>query len=140
MSLDEESNPSRTAAPLRRECFVTVGATASFKGLIKGVMAPEFVTKLIELDYTRLVIQCGPDMPLFQELKDASDLKGLEVSAFDFNKTGLGQEMRGCKENVGVSKMGVVVSHAGKQIILASCHKRWLLVMYQIDDVPYIII
>jgi len=103
---------------MRRECFVTVGATASFKGLIKAVMAPEFVKKLIELDYTRLVIQCGPDMPLFQELKDASDLKDLEVSAFDFNKTGLGQEMRGCKGNAGISKMGVVVSHAGSGSIL----------------------
>lgn len=82
-------------------------------------MAPEFVTKLLELGYTRLVIQCGPDMPLFNELKEASDMKGLDVKAFDFNKTGLGQEMRGCKASDGLSKMGVVISHAGKQIVIS---------------------
>lgn len=120
MSLNDASqhkrnNPRRPAAPTRRECFVTVGATASFKGLIKAVMAPAFLKKLTELGYTRLVIQCGPDLPLFEELKESLDLKGLDVTAFDFNKTGLGQEMRGCKANSGLSKMGVVISHAGKQ-------------------------
>lgn len=120
MNLDDSSSRRRTIASTRRECFVTVGATASFKGLIKAVMAPAFVAKLIELGFTRLVIQYGPDLPLFNELKEILDSQGLglAVSAFDFNNTGLGQEMRDCKANAGSSKMGVVISHAGSGSIL----------------------
>lgn len=114
MNVESGLGQRRTAASIRRECFVTVGATASFKGLIKAVMAPEFTSKLVELSYTRLVIQCGPDLSLFHELKEAGDMNGLDVSGFDFNKQGLGQEMRGCKRNDGFSRMGVVISHAGK--------------------------
>lgn len=117
MALESGPDGNRTATSIRRECFVTVGATASFKGLIKAVMAPEFIAKLVELHYTRLIIQCGPDMSLFNELKEASDTKGLDVSAFDFNKQGLGKEMRGCKGEDDRSSMGVVISHAGKYLI-----------------------
>ncbi len=41
--------------------FVTVGATAGFRPLLREVLSERFIARLLELGYTRLVIQCGPD-------------------------------------------------------------------------------
>ena len=93
----------RTEGYLRRECFVTIGATAGFKvswtphdynsklllmlhkALIDAVLAPKFLQTLSELQYTRLIIQAGPDMPHYHAAKPASaeTSYGVDVSAFD---------------------------------------------------------
>lgn len=109
---------------LRRECFITVGATASFRNLFDSVLAPDFVDTLANLGYTHVKIQCGPDLwyakykaRVIEESRE-SGWRGIKLALFDFNKLGLGAEMKGCKTREGKSREGVVISHAGK---LTSC-------------------
>ena len=103
---------------LRRECLVTVGATASFQTLIDNVLTSAFIDTISILGYTRLTIQCGPDVAYAKSkaraLEESSGLKGVKLKLFDFNKLGLGSEMRVCKGVEGKSREGVVVCHAGK--------------------------
>jgi beta-1,4-N-acetylglucosaminyltransferase len=90
---------SATKVPeLHRECFVTVGATASFQAILDAVCTREYLKTLGDLEFTHLTVQCGPDLEYFHKIKPSTEeLKamGLGVYAFDFNKKGLGQEMRG---------------------------------------------
>ncbi|RYP19491.1 hypothetical protein DL765_003331 [Monosporascus sp. GIB2] len=55
---DDDPDP----AAVRRVAFVTVGATAGFRPLLAEVLSEAFVARLVALGYTRLVIQCGPDV------------------------------------------------------------------------------
>ncbi|RYP53852.1 hypothetical protein DL768_001303 [Monosporascus sp. mg162] len=55
---DDDPDPNA----LRRVAFVTVGATAGFRPLLAEVLSEPFVARLVALGYTRLVIQCGPDV------------------------------------------------------------------------------
>ncbi|RYP90702.1 hypothetical protein DL770_003167 [Monosporascus sp. CRB-9-2] len=55
---DDDPDPNA----LRRVAFVTVGATAGFRPLLAEVLSEAFVARLVALGYTRLVIQCGPDV------------------------------------------------------------------------------
>src|SRR5207244_2831402 len=52
---------------LARNCFVTVGATASFKLLLEEICRPEFLVQLRQCGYTGLDVQCGPDLEWFSE-------------------------------------------------------------------------
>jgi beta-1,4-N-acetylglucosaminyltransferase len=109
---------------LRREAFVTVGATAAFRSLIDASISLSFLSTLSRLGYTHLTIQCGPDLAYFNEKFEAEKdslqqpLGSLKIRTFDFNTLGLGQEMRGCKGVPGTSREGVVVCHAGAGTIL----------------------
>ncbi len=112
------SEPS--PAKVHRECFVTIGATASFRVLLDEALSKPFVRKLIDLRYTKLSIQCGFDLQYVEsKLREAQRedvmYKGLHYKLFDFNKKGLGDDMRGCK---GVyhknGRDGVIVCHAGR--------------------------
>lgn len=97
-----------------RECFVTVGATAEFPQLIQAVLSEESLQALKESGFTKLNLQCGPSLAYFQEIKPTgNNALGLEIKAFDFNKQGLGQEMRALQPRHGVSE-GLVICHAGK--------------------------
>jgi len=105
---------------LRRECFITVGATASFQSLFDSVLTHAFIDTLADLGYTNVKIQCGPDLwyakykaRIIEESKE-SGWRGIKLALFDFNKLGLGAEMRGCKAREGKSREGVVVCHAGQ--------------------------
>lgn len=105
-------------AKSRKVCFVTVGATASFDSLIKVTLNPHFLEALRTYDYTDLQLQYGKDgqkaLEEFRRSKDAMSegVQDLSISGFDFNKQGLGSEMRAAKgEGNGVE--GVVISHAG---------------------------
>ncbi|RYP64505.1 hypothetical protein DL769_006643 [Monosporascus sp. CRB-8-3] len=55
---DDDPDPNA----LRRVAFVTVGATAGFRPLLAEVLSEAFVARLVALGYTRLVVQCGPDV------------------------------------------------------------------------------
>src|SRR5438046_110607 len=71
---------------LSRNCFVTVGATASFKLLLEEICQPEFLVQLRQCGYTGLDVQCGPDFEWFSE--SASALLGsadLSVNYFDYS-------------------------------------------------------
>ncbi len=107
-----------TAAKPRKVCFVTIGATAAFDSLIKGALHPAFLEALRSNSYTNLRLQHGKEGAVIfkecglvnqQALKEKYDI---EISGFDFNKTGLGAEMRDAKGGAD-SAEGVVISHAG---------------------------
>ena len=102
----------------QKVCFVTVGATASFDSLIKATLSPPFIEALKTYGYTDLRLQHGKDgQKLLEECRDMNDAtfggdRVLCISGFDFNKQGLGSEMRAAKGE-GNRVEGVVVSHAG---------------------------
>jgi beta-1,4-N-acetylglucosaminyltransferase len=55
-----------TLKPIQPEdkvVFVTVGTT-SFPQLVKAVLKPAFVAALVDLHYTRLIVQCGQQRPI----------------------------------------------------------------------------
>jgi hypothetical protein len=120
MALKPTSAPASVPSTLRRECFVAVGATASFRILFDSVLTSAFVDTLADLGYTHLKIQCGPDLwyakykARILEESEESAWRGIKLALFDFNKLGLGTEMRGCKGKDMKSREGVVVCHAGK--------------------------
>jgi beta-1,4-N-acetylglucosaminyltransferase len=104
---------------------VTIGATASFRTLIDAVTSKEFLKTLNHLEYSHLTIQCGPDLEYVKDSKLPEDqleelMKEykLDVKLFDFNRFGLGEEMKGCKSNRNRSREGIVVSHAGKSLLV----------------------
>ncbi len=100
-------------------CFVTIGATAGFDSLVRAVLDAQFIRALEGHGYTDLIIQHGKDeggiyRSFAGQPQDLKNVDGhLRVTGFDFNKAGLGQEMKGVKGNAQ-RKEGVVISHAGK--------------------------
>ena len=95
-------------------CFVTVGATANFDALIKATLSPPFLEALNTYRYTDLRLQHGSGGQKVLEESAATNgrVQELSISGFDFNKRGLGAEMRAAKGE-GNRVEGVVVSHAG---------------------------
>ena len=104
---------------LQRVCFITIGATASFDSLVKASLSPSFLAILDKYGYTDLRLQHGEDgHKIFENFEknrgtESKYGQGLRISGFDFNKRGLGAEMRAAKGGPERSE-GVVISHAGK--------------------------
>ena len=104
----------------RKTCFVTIGATAAFNSLLEAVLQPSFIQTLHDSRYTDLLLQYGIDgRAIFDRVtaehgEDYRKRLGLVISGFDFNKSGLGDEMKLAKgaRNYG-NEEGVVISHAG---------------------------
>ena len=102
----------------RKVCFVTIGATASFNALLEGVLTPTFLDALHTLGYTDLLLQYGLEGSSILKKRFVGEepntaLNGkVNISGFDFNKQGLGQEMRAAKGENGDLE-GVIISHAG---------------------------
>ena len=111
------STPYQRPKP-QKVCFVTVGATASFDSLVKATLSPQFLEALKTHDYTELRLQHGKDgQKVLEEFGRSKGTMGegvqdLSISGFDFNKRGLGSEMRAAKGE-GNCMEGVVISHAG---------------------------
>lgn len=107
----------------QKVCFVTVGATASFDSLVTATLSPQFLEALKTHDYTDLRVQHGKDgQKVLDEFKRSKDtktagLQDLNIHGFDFNKQGLGSEMRAAKGEGNFAE-GVVISHAGSGSIL----------------------
>jgi beta-1,4-N-acetylglucosaminyltransferase len=104
-------------------CFVTIGATASFDGLLKAIFQGPFLDALQDANYTDLLVQYGKDGKAIYDKftsENAEGVKercGLNVNGFDFNARGLTQEMRKAKSDTSAAKAeGVVISHAGTNI------------------------
>jgi beta-1,4-N-acetylglucosaminyltransferase len=116
------ANPS---PPKEKRCFVTIGATAAFNSLVQGVLEPPFLEALRDAKYTELRIQYGDEgRRIFDEKvgdnSNKEQLKkqyGIEVTGFDFNKSGLEGEMKAAKGTSAVTE-GSVISHAGSGTIL----------------------
>ena len=104
----------------RKLCFVTIGATAAFDSLIKAVLSPEFLQRLQASGYTDLLLQYGKNgHMILEDFRSRFGSKseeefGIKITGFDFNKKGLGSEMRAAKGE-GDHLEGVVISHAGIQ-------------------------
>lgn len=115
---------NRESKGLTRTAFVTIGATAGFRGLLREVVSPEFLTTLKSLNFTDLVVQCGPDLEYLETIKPEQSHKsyGVNITAFsyapDLNKYFV-QASRGLNDD-GVSSrdQGVVISHAGSGSII----------------------
>lgn len=118
-----------------KTCFVTIGATASFSGLIKTVLSGDFFQALESQGYTDLLVQYGQDgEELFNscvtEAKNTESGSVLQVHGFALDKAGLRNYMlqaRGGKDG----QEGVVISHAGMLsgcrvvcIVVAKCVRR----------------
>jgi beta-1,4-N-acetylglucosaminyltransferase len=107
----------------RKRCFVTIGATAGFNSLVRGVLEPSFFQALKEAGYTELRIQHGDEgAQIFEdngnsEYDDILEQYGIHVTGFDFNKSGLGAEMKAAKGGDDAEE-GTVISHAGSGSIL----------------------
>ncbi|KAL8804701.1 MAG: hypothetical protein Q9182_002393 [Xanthomendoza sp. 2 TL-2023] len=102
----------------QRTCFVTIGATAAFDQLLKAVLTSRFLQALRASGYTTLLLQYGKNgqgiLKDFEATVAAGQANkdGIEISGFDFNKLGLGQEMWSVKAAKDRAE-GVVISHAG---------------------------
>lgn len=109
----------------RKICFVTIGATAAFDSLIEAALSPSFLGALQASGYTDLLLQHGEEGGAILNNFNAASRTGskaqygLTISGFDFNKEGLGQEMRAAKGRNGGAE-GVVICHAGSGSILAA--------------------
>ena len=107
--------PDRSCKKL---CFVTIGATASFDSLIAATLSQEFLRTLREAGYTDLLLQHGKEgQKIFEDFViqyrlDSPERCGLNFNGFDFNRKGLGWEMKETKGHDGAEE-GVIISHAG---------------------------
>ncbi|MCJ1303953.1 N-acetylglucosaminyldiphosphodolichol N-acetylglucosaminyltransferase catalytic subunit alg13 [Hypocenomyce scalaris] len=107
----------------KKLCFVTIGATASFDGLIREALSEPFLEALQEAGYSDLLLQHGKEGGKILEdftrknKAGSKEWHGLNVNGFDFNKMGLGKEMKAAKGE-DANTEGVVISHAGSGSIL----------------------
>lgn len=109
-----------------KHLFLTTGATAPFTTLIQASLTSDLLSALRDHEFTHLTVQAGAALTQFNEalgLLDEHDGQGLQIRGFDFNKQGLGAEMRLCQakdQDATQAKRlpGVVVSHAGTGSIL----------------------
>lgn len=103
---------------VKKVCFVTIGATAAFDQLLQAVLSRGFFQALEALEYTTLLLQYGKNGRNMLKECNVSvgpgkvNAHGIEVTGFDFNTKGLGQEMWSTKAANDRAE-GVVISHAG---------------------------
>lgn len=107
----------KALAPLdHRRCFVTVGATASFRQLLEEIAQPSFLASLADNGFECLDVQCGPDHEWFDgtisSLTD-DEKHGIKITTFSLTNDMQGYMLR-CRGEKGVRAPGVVISHAGE--------------------------
>ena len=103
----------QTEKKLRKECFVSVGATAPFEQLIQAALSPPVLAKLREHGFTTINFQCGDSLHVFNDVKPRNYL-GTTIKAFDFKREGLKDDIKACKKVEGESEEGLAITHAGK--------------------------
>ncbi|MCJ1404730.1 N-acetylglucosaminyldiphosphodolichol N-acetylglucosaminyltransferase catalytic subunit alg13 [Xylographa trunciseda] len=109
---------SPTPPQPKKLCFLTVGATAPFDALITASLSGPFLAALRAASYTDLLLQHGSSAVFAPRAAAAAGQEhGLTVQGFEFNREGLGREMRAAKGTAGGVE-GCVVSHAGSGSIL----------------------
>lgn len=118
--MTSHTSPTYHTPPLRKLCFVTVGATAPFPALLHAVLHPTFLRALVAHQYTDLLLQYGRggEIILQNTYPATPDGRrrplGLHLAGFDFRDDGLAEEYRATKGMVrGYQTEGLVVSHAG---------------------------
>lgn len=104
---------------LTRTAFVTIGATAGFRSLLQEAVSPKFLATLESLNFTDLVVQCGPDLEYFETIRPNHSHKshGVNITAFsyapDLNKYFTLASRGDDGNNKGKRDCGVIISHAG---------------------------
>lgn len=129
VTVPEQEDPSASTRGVKvtKHCFVTIGATASFRTLIDAVTQPAFIGSLTKHGYTNLDVQCGPDLTLFQEKEKALKiLPSIKVTGFDFDGAGLTKHMVKCKARKEGEAEGVVVTHAGELFHRGCFNQDWV--------------
>ncbi|KAJ5898920.1 UDP-N-acetylglucosamine transferase subunit alg13 [Penicillium taxi] len=118
----------KTKSTSTRTCFVTVGASASFKPLLRYVLSEPFFRQLVLSDFTHLIVQYGHDgESLWEQFlndnpTDSETLHGLALGGFDF-KPSLAPYMElVTADDEQHRKLGIVISHAGTGTILDALH------------------
>ncbi|EME46670.1 glycosyltransferase family 1 protein [Dothistroma septosporum NZE10] len=106
-----------------KTCFVTIGATASFAGLIEDVISEHFFRALEVQGYTDLLVQYGQDgQELYESCiaaaKNTESGSVIKVTGFALDKQGLERYMIQAKGSRNEGHEGVVISHAGSGTIL----------------------
>ena len=114
-----------------KTCFVTVGATAPFDGLIKAILDLKFLHALRDADYTDLQVQHGyegPDNPFSRLSKESKvaefcESSHLRLTGFGFDTDGLDKYLQRAKgtalRGLGTENAceGAVMSHAGQHVV-----------------------
>ncbi|PQE23992.1 UDP-N-acetylglucosamine transferase subunit alg13 protein [Rutstroemia sp. NJR-2017a WRK4] len=97
----EPAHKNRKEVPLVKQAFVTIGATAGFEALIAETLSPLVLQTFVKEGYTKLRLQVGALIDNFDTMrpKDGAAF-GPEIEAFDFDRSGLGQEMRSCSGTI----------------------------------------
>lgn len=111
----QTNNIEHPSLPGRR-CFVTVGATASFRALVEEVSTPTFLRSLAQHGYTRLDVQCGPDYQLFEQRVNSlgdEDKHGIAIGMFAYTDA-MASYMLNCRGEANVRPAGCVISHGGE--------------------------
>ncbi|KAI2473205.1 glycosyltransferase family 1 protein [Annulohypoxylon bovei var. microspora] len=105
--------------------LVTVGASASFKPLIEEMLSDAFIAKLKSLQFTNLIIQCGPDFDYFQSAKPQpeaiDDPNRLNVIGFPYKKDlkrWFALAAPSTTRETAKRAKGVIITHAGSGSIL----------------------
>lgn len=106
-----------TDRPSKR-CFVTVGATAAFIGLLRAVLEPTFLECLKKHGYTELRVQYGKNgkktFDDYSWVLSDEQKAGIDITGFDFRTAGLKDEMLAVRGRPNGTE-GCVISHAGKE-------------------------
>ncbi|KAG8625093.1 hypothetical protein KVT40_006844 [Elsinoe batatas] len=117
---------------IKRTCFVTIGATAAFEGLVRAVLSQDFLQGLKRHHYTDLVVQFGAGGDdLFESCQvqarstspdgDQSTLFGINIEGFPVDTNGLDQYMNKAKASKdSAAREGCIISHAGTGTILSA--------------------
>lgn len=100
-----------------KTCFVTVGATANFNGLIRAVLSPKFFVALELQGYKEVIVQYGEGGDaLFHSCvtvaKNTESGSVIGVKGFPLDTSGLEQYMLQARGTTPEDE-GVVISHAG---------------------------
>jgi beta-1,4-N-acetylglucosaminyltransferase len=100
-------------AHLERTCFVTVGATAAFNGLVVAALQPKFLEALSNHGYTKLVIQYGKSGYTFFHncLRKAGNIN-IHIDGFDFKAGDFREAVQVVTAGDGRQE-GMMIAHAG---------------------------
>jgi beta-1,4-N-acetylglucosaminyltransferase len=128
--------PRKSVDTPKKQCFVTIGATAQFSQLLFSILNEDFIKSLQDLSYTHLRIQYGDydGQVIFNDFMAGSggtegkvneimrskgignnslegSRNGVQISGFSYTKDGMMKEMVSAKE-------GCIICHAGAGSIL----------------------
>lgn len=102
-------------------CLVTVGATASFKGLVQEVLSEPFLAQLQRYKFTDLVVQYGKDAQhIFDSFTNenpegSETLHGISVAGFEFVPDMAPIIKMARKDDTNEQEQGMIISHAGRK-------------------------